>query len=197
MTPAVAIFLKAPRMGGVKTRLAAEIGARQALRLYRVMVSHTLAVVRETGYPTTVWFAPADAGPEVRHWLGEEWSLRPQASGDLGARLAAASHAVEPGQGWIALGGDCPALTADLLRDAAGIVERGEIALGPTPDGGYYLLGGRTPLPDLFSSMPWSTDRVLPETRARLARAGAGWRELPALRDVDTAADARAEGLLT
>jgi glycosyltransferase A (GT-A) superfamily protein (DUF2064 family) len=45
--------------------------------------------------------------------------------------------------------------------------------------------------------MPWSTSAVLSETRARLARAGAVWRELPTLRDVDTAADARAEGLLT
>ncbi|MDP9258278.1 MAG: glycosyltransferase, partial [Actinomycetota bacterium] len=62
---------------------------------------------------------------------------------------------------------------------------------------GYYLIGGRTPLPDIFTGMPWGTDRVLAETRARLTRISAAWHELPTLRDVDTADDARAEGLLT
>jgi uncharacterized protein len=195
--PALAIFLKAPRLGGVKTRLAAEVGDRHALRLYRLMAARTLAAAREAGLDSTVWFAPADAAPEMRYWLGDGWALRPQASGDLGARMAAASQAVARGRGWIAIGGDCPRLTATLLREAAGIVAAGEIAIGPTSDGGYYLLGGPTPLPDLFTAMPWSTERVLAETRARLARVGAAWRELEALRDVDTAADARAEGLLT
>ena len=197
MTPAIAVFLKAPRLGRVKTRLAGEIGDRHALRLYRLMAARTLAAVRQTGLEATVWFAPADAGAELRYWLGDGWSLRPQASGDLGARLAASTHAIEAGRGWIALGGDCPAITAEVILEASAIVGRGEIAIGPTLDGGYYLLGGRTPLPDLFSGIPWSTERVLTETRARLARVGAAWQELPALRDVDTAADARAEGLLT
>jgi glycosyltransferase A (GT-A) superfamily protein (DUF2064 family) len=71
------------------------------------------------------------------------------------------------------------------------------MVIGPSEDGGYYLIGGPTPLPDLFSGMAWSTHRVLEETRARLEHAGIPWQELPVLRDVDTAEDARAEGLLT
>lgn len=197
MTPALAIFLKAPRLGTVKTRLAAEIGDRQALRLYRLMADRTLTAARDAGLEATVWFTPADAALEMRFWLGECWELRPQASGDLGARLAAAGQSVAPGRGWLAIGADCPALDAELLRVAGAIVVQGEIALGPTADGGYYLIGGRAPLPALFDAMPWSTSRVLAETRARLARAGIAWRELPMLRDVDTAEDARAEGLLT
>ncbi len=197
MTPALAVFLKAPRIGTVKTRLATEIGARQALRLYRVLAHRTLAEVRLAGLEATVWFTPSDAATEMRRWLGESWDLRPQASGDLGMRLAAAAHAVPPGRGWLAIGADCPRLDAALLREAAAVVARGEIVLGPSRDGGYYLLGGPTPLPDLFSAMPWSTSRVLGETRARLVHAKASWHELVTLRDVDTAADARAEGLLT
>ena len=198
MTPLVAVFLKAPRAGAVKTRLASAIGDRQALRLYRVMASRTLAAVRETGFDATVWFTPADATVEMRRWLGEAWDLRPQASGDLGTRLATAEQAVTRGRAWLAIGGDCPRLDAELLRVAAAVVTRGEIALGPSDDGGYYLIGGRTPLPvALFEDMPWSTSGVLAETRARLAGAGVAWRELPTLRDVDTADDARAEGLLT
>jgi uncharacterized protein len=197
MTPALALFLKAPRPGTVKTRLAAEVGERQALRLYRVMAGRTLAAATESGLDTTIWFTPADATSEMRFWLGERWTLRPQASGDLGARLAAAEQSVERGRGWLAIGGDCPGVDAELLRVASAILARGEVALGPTHDGGYYLIGGRTPLPPVFSGIPWSTSGVLAETRARLTRAGVPWRELPTLRDVDTAEDARAEGLLT
>jgi rSAM/selenodomain-associated transferase 1 len=197
VTPAVAIFLKAPRAGRVKTRLAAEVGDRHALRLYRLIAARTLAAVRGTGLEATVWFAPADAGPELRYWLGDEWPLRPQASGDLGARMVASTQAVEAGRGWIGLSGDCPGITAEVVLEAAAGIERGEIVLGPTHDCRYYLLGGRTPLPDLFTAMPWSTEHVLGETRARLTRVGAAWHELPVLRDVETAADARAEGLLT
>jgi rSAM/selenodomain-associated transferase 1 len=197
MSAALAVFLKAPRMGAVKTRLASEIGARQALRLYRVMVARTLASVGDANLEVTVWFTPPEAAAEVRFWLGARWDLRPQASGDLGARLSAAEHAVPRGRPWIAIGVDCPRLTSELLQEAVDVIERGSVVLGPATDGGYYLIGGTTPLPGLFTDMPWGTDRVLSETRARLQRAGARWHELPELRDVDTAAAAKAEGLLT
>jgi len=196
MRPSLALFLKAPRIGTVKTRLASEIGDRRALRLYRVLVARTLSAVREVGLEVTIWFTPVDAASEMRFWLGD-WDFRPQASGDLGARLAAAARAVEPGRGWIALGADCPRLGAEHLREASALVEQGELVVGPSEDGGYYLIGGPTPLPDLFSEISWSTDRVLEETRTRLKLSGVRWHELPLLRDVDTAEDARAEGLLT
>lgn len=197
LTPLVAVFLRAPRLGTVKTRIAADVGPRRALDLYQLMAARTLDAVRESGLDATVWFTPVDALAEMRIWLGDGWELRPQASGDLGARLATAARAVVPGRGWMAIGADCPRLDAALLREAAGLIARGVITLGPTVDGGYYLIGGPTPLPDLFSVIPWSSDRVLTETRARIARAGVRAHELPELRDVDTAADARAEGLLT
>jgi len=193
----LAVFLKAPRPGTVKTRLASEIGSRQALRLYRVMVARTLECVRRAGFDATLWFTPQDAASEMRFWLGEGWDLRPQSSGDLGARLSAAEHAVPTGGAWVAIGVDCPRLTSELLQEAFDMIQHGSIVLGPATDGGYYLIGGTTPLPELFTEMPWGTDRVLGETRARLQRAAAPWCELPELRDVDTAAAARAEGLLT
>jgi rSAM/selenodomain-associated transferase 1 len=198
MTPLVAIFLQAPRSGAVKPRLASAIGDRQALRLYRVMASRTLTAVREAGFDATIWFAPADAAVEMRRWLGDACDLRPQASGDLGSRLAAAEQAVTRGRGWLAITGDCPRLDGELLRVAAAVAARGEVALGPSEDGGCYLIGGRTPLPTaLFEGSVWNASGAAAEIRARLARAGLAWRELPTLREVDTAEDARAEGLLT
>lgn len=195
--PEVAVFLEAPRLGGVKTRLAREIGERHALRLYRVMAARTLDAVERAELEATVWYAPADAGAEMRFWLGERRRLVPQASGDQGARLAASLRAAAPGRGWLALAADCPGLDPGLLLTAAAHVLRGDPVLGPTHDGGYYLIGGVAPLPDLFTDIAWGSGRVLSETRARLARAGRVWRELPTLRVVSTAADAQAEGLLT
>ena len=197
MTVHVSVLLKAPRIGFVKSRLATEIGEQQALRLYRVMAARTLAAVKAAGLPATIWYAPAEAAPEMRRWLGDEWSLRPQASGDLGARLAAASRSVEAGEWWLGVGGDCPDLRASHLHQACDLLRRYRVVLGPGHDGGYYLIGGWVPLPDLFTDMPWSSDRLLMSTRARLEELGMSHAELTVLRDVDTAADARATGLLT
>jgi rSAM/selenodomain-associated transferase 1 len=190
-------MLKAPRPGFVKTRLAAEIGALHALRLYRVLAARALAAARALGAPTVVWYSPAEAGPEMQRWIGTEWDLRPQASGDLGARLAAAARSVPRGEAWICIGGDCPDLTVEILRKACAFLKRVEVVLGPTLDGGYYLVGGRAPVPDLFSAMPWGTDALLEATRRRLEATAVSFIELPVLRDVDTGADARAAGLLT
>ena len=161
------------------------------------MVARTLAAARAAGLEITVWYAPSDAGPEMRYWLGEGCHLRPQASGDRGVRLGAAARAAEPDRAWLALVGDCPGLEAALLREAATIAERGEAVIGPTVDGGYYLIGGMPPLPDVFTAMPWRSDRLLAETRARLAHVGVVWRELRPLTVVDTIEDAKAERLLT
>jgi uncharacterized protein len=197
VTPALAVFLHAPRLGTVKSRLAAEVGERHALRLYRIMAARTLAAARGAGLEVTVWFAPGDAGPEMKYWLGEDCEFRPQASGDRGARLGAAARAADPGRPWLAIVGDCPSLDAAMLSRAAVIVERGDFVIGPTVDGGYYLIGGNPPVPDIFTAMPWGSSRLLAETRARLAHVGVTWRELPALRAVDTMEHARAERLLT
>jgi uncharacterized protein len=98
---------------------------------------------------------------------------------------------------WLALLGECRGIDATLLRKAAEIAERGDLVLGPTDDGGYYLIGGVPPMPDVFSAMPWGSDRLLAETRTRLANVGASWRELRSLTLVETIEHARAERLLT
>jgi glycosyltransferase A (GT-A) superfamily protein (DUF2064 family) len=161
------------------------------------MVARTLAAAREAGLRVTVWFAPGDAGPEMRFWLGDDCDFRPQASGDRGTRLAAAARGAEDHRPWLALVGDCPALDAALLREAMTVAERGDAVIGPTRDGEYYLIGGMPPLPDLFTAIPWGSGRVLAETRARLAHVGVTWHELQPLTIVETVEHARAERLLT
>jgi glycosyltransferase A (GT-A) superfamily protein (DUF2064 family) len=194
---ALAVLLHAPRPGTALPRLAAEVGERHALRLYRVLAARTLAAALAADLEPTVWFAPADAGAEMRFWLGDTWDLRPQSSGDSGARLAAAEHATELGRIWLAARADCPRLDATLLRQAVALAGSGEIVVGPTGDGACYLLGGRAPLPPGLSSIAWAPSGAAAALRGRLGSADVTWRELPTLRVVETAADARAEGLLT
>lgn len=197
MTPHVALMLKAPRAGRVKTRLALAVGDAVALRLYRHMAEHALEVCRAAGWTRTVWFDPPDAEQEMRAWLGNV-PLAPQPEGNLGRRMAHAAAAAEAEavEAVVFLGGDCPGLGAPHLEQAAAALREAPLVLGPSPDGGYYLLGIRLPAPDVFTGMPWSTDGVLEATRARLRSLGLMWRELPPLRDVDTLDDAIAEGLV-
>ena len=161
------------------------------------MAARSLAAARESGCDITVWFAPSDAEPEMRHWLGDGCDYRPQPAGDRGLRLGTAARAAAAGRSWLALVGDCPALGAAMLAEAGAIAARGEFVIGPTTDGGYFLIGGTPPMPDIFTAMPWGTHRLLGETRLRLAHVGVGWRELAPLREVETIEQARAERLLT
>jgi rSAM/selenodomain-associated transferase 1 len=197
MTVHCAIFLQVPRAGQVKPRLAAEIGDSHALRLYRIMAARAIAAITEAGYRPVIWYAPADGRQEMVRWLGADIDLRLQASGDMGVRLAAAVRSAADGEPWLALSGDCPALEAVHIREAVERLEDWPVVLGPALDGDCYLIGGIAPLPDLWSEMPWGTHRVLDETRRRLESLRIRWTELPALRDVETADDARAAGLLT
>jgi glycosyltransferase A (GT-A) superfamily protein (DUF2064 family) len=160
------------------------------------MVARTLAAAREAGLEVTVWFAPGDAGAEMRYWLGEDCDMRPQASGSLGMRLGAAARAADAGRPWLALVGECPGIDAAVLREAAAIAEDGDVVIGPTADGGCYLIGGMPPLPDVFTSLPWGSD-ALAATRTHLAHLGVAWRELRPLTIVETMEHARAERLLT
>lgn len=197
MTPTVAVLLKAPRLGIVKTRLAADVGAARALAIYRTLAERQLRAV-PAGWPITVNFTPADSGQELQSWLAAIPRIpavvyRPQPDGDLGGRIAAAfSQAFAGGAACaFALGGDCPDLDATLLEHAADRLTQPAIdaVLGPAADGGYYLLGLRAPCPGLFVDVAWSTPQVLDQTRARLRNAGLRTYELPVLHDIDTAED--------
>jgi glycosyltransferase A (GT-A) superfamily protein (DUF2064 family) len=84
---------------------------------------------------------------------------------------------------------DSPDLPAELLGEAFSRLERAPVVLGPCPDGGYYLIGLSGLIPELFRDMPWSTDRVVPETEARVRAMGLTLSHLPEWHDVDTAAD--------
>jgi glycosyltransferase A (GT-A) superfamily protein (DUF2064 family) len=89
----------------------------------------------------------------------------------------------------ILVGSDLPGLTAARLVDAFAALRRVSAVLGPSTDGGYWLVGQRRPGRDLFTGVPWSSPMVLQATRRRLRELGAPHVELSPLRDADTISD--------
>ena len=186
----VLLFLKAPRPGTVKTRLAADLGNEAATVLYRRLAERQIAAVHATGLPLELHFAPADAEPELRAWLGDTAGhFIPQCSGDLGARLAnATSRAFADGATRVALiGTDCPALDATRLLSAFATLTDApaDAVFGPARDGGYYLLGLSGPHLDLFRDIPWSTADTLRVSLARAESATLRTASLPEEDDID------------
>lgn len=188
----VIVFLKAPIPGLVKTRLLPRFGASGATRLYRAMADDLLdRLATLTNVDVEIRFAPAREEALLRDWLGDRWRLSPQRGRDLGARMAAAFGSAfrERCTRCVIVGSDVPELSAALVTDALAHLEHHDVVLGPSHDGGYYLVGLREPHRELFTEMAWSTDRVLAETVRRTRRNGLSVHLLRALADVDVPAD--------
>jgi len=124
--------------------------------------------------------------------------LRPQSVGPLGSRLATAfaRHFADAADRVVIVGTDCPGIDRRLVTEAFSALSSHDVVLGPTLDGGYYLIGLREPQPALFRDIPWAGGAVLAQTRAKAHTLRLSVRLLRPLRDVDTAPDARALGLL-
>jgi uncharacterized protein len=184
------IFVKAPRPGLVKTRLAQALGPEAAARIYQQLVAMLLKSLG--GFENVeLRFAPDDALPEIRSWLRPGWTALPQGKGDLGMRLTRAlAEAFESGSGRVVvIGSDSPEVTAMDIQEAWAGLHTHELVLGPACDGGYWLIGLNRPLSDLFDRISWSTARVLEQTEARARAAGMSWMRLRELADIDTAED--------
>jgi rSAM/selenodomain-associated transferase 1 len=194
---ALVVFVKHPAPGAVKTRLAAAVGPEAAARLYRTLAERVLEATtpRAGEYERLVFFDPPGALADVRTWLPGV-RLAAQSAGDLGARMADAfGRAFARGAARVALvGTDAPGLSRETVVQALDALDTADVAIGPTDDGGYYLIALREPRPELFAGVAWSTPSVREQTRARAASAGLSIRELPRLRDVDTLQDLRELG---
>jgi rSAM/selenodomain-associated transferase 1 len=132
----------------------------------------------------------------MRAWLGARQFCAQQGA-DLGARMAHAfrTHFASGEEPVIAIGADCPAVDASVIGDAVRHLESHDVAIGPTFDGGYYLLGLNAPQPDLFDTVPWSTADVFRITVDRCRARDLSVALMPPRRDVDTRADIEALGL--
>ena len=190
---AVAIMAKAPRPGQVKTRLCPPLLPAEAAALYRCFLLDKIAAVGALAETQPVIaYTPDDARAEFTA-LAPGFALVAQHGPDLGARLQAtlASLLAAGHAGAIAVDSDTPTLPGAFLQQAVDRLTRPgpDVVLGPTEDGGYYLIGVRVAHRELFEGVPWSTPDVLDVTLRRAAAAGLHAACLPPWFDVDTAGD--------
>jgi uncharacterized protein len=190
--PTVLVFLKAPRFGYVKTRLAGTLGSAAANAVYRELTERQMAEI-PAHWRLEVHYAPRGARPEMRPWLGKRPRYRLQRGEGLGARLTNAfGAAFAAGASRVfAIGADCPDLDAASMRLASQALNATDVVLGPAKDGGYYLIGLRRHLPSLFAEIPWSSDEVLRTTLRRARALGASIHLLEEREDIDDAAALR------
>lgn len=184
---AILLFLKAPRGGYVKTRLAHSTGPERALKAYRALVERQWAELPHHDR-IEVHYTPNDADFEMRQWLGHEHEFYAQAVGELGVRL---EHSVEQAfergaKSVFCIGGDCPKLDQLHFEQAtAALQEDCDVVFGPTEDGGYYLIGLNAPQPELFQDIPWSSRNTLDASLQKAASLGLRVKLLEMLYDID------------
>lgn len=197
----ILLFLKAPRRGHVKTRLAHHVGSERALKVYRTLVARQWTVLPESAC-VEVHYTPHDATVEMRNWLGHGVDYYPQSKGDLGARLGhSVQSAFDRGAHTVTcIGGDCPQLEARHFAEAEAFLDGGQdVVFGPSEDGGYYLIALRLPLAELFADIPWSTRNTLDASLKKAESLSLKVGLLETLYDIDEEAElerALADGLI-
>lgn len=181
------VFARAPRIGRVKSRLAAEIGAINAWRVYRQMV---LALLQRLGkqHRWHCWLA-VDSCPGVhnRSIWPYGWRQIAQGNGNLGTRMASVARMLPPGP-VVIIGSDIPEIAVNDVTTAFRSLARNDLVFGPAIDGGYWLIGfKRRPVPHgLFSDVRWSSRYALTDTLANARHLKVACLHL--LEDIDTAA---------
>jgi hypothetical protein len=188
------IFTRYPEAGKSKLRLAPALGAVGAAKLQRLMTRHILSRAARFSRlaPVSVEVCFEGGNEEkMRRCFGASFPFTPQATGDLGIRmLRAIQRAFEKGaQRVVLIGSDCPGITAEILQKAFAALEQTEAVLGPSRDGGYYLVGLRRPVPELFSDTSWGAKTVFRASMNILQTLGLSTAIVDELRDVDNVDD--------
>lgn len=216
MSTLLGIFAKYWIPGTVKTRLAQTIGDETAAQVHRLLVESLLARFESVADRQILSFSPPSAQGKLSELPLGRWELVPQASGDLGMRMKhffASSLGVASDSGSsnttvssfggnsdkdaapvspprvLLIGSDSPDLPHAYLQEALDALRTVSVVLGPTDDGGYYLVGMSRFIPELFDDIAWSTPAVWSQTVDRLATRGIPYHVLPQWYDIDTAPD--------
>ena len=195
LCPRLILFARVPRMGRVKTRLAAEIGPAEALRFYRARLAAMLrAAASDPRWETVLALTPEGGLGELGLALPPRLRVMGQGAGDLGRRMRTAFELAPPGPALI-LGTDIPDAGQAHIAAAFRALRRTDAVFGPASDGGYWLVGlsarRRRSMGALFENVRWSSPHALADTLRSLP-AGTKPATLETLSDIDTGADYRA-----
>ena len=186
---ALIIFVKNPEPGKVKTRLAKTIGDLKALLIYKELLRHTVHITQNLSCNKYVFYEDSVNRNDL--WLNVSYHKCLQNGKDLGERmLNAFSEVIQQGyKKVVIIGSDCYELNTEILLEAFRKLDSRKIVLGPAIDGGYYLLGLRSLISQIFIAIPWSTEKVLTRTLFILNQCQMDYDLLPELRDIDKDTD--------
>ena len=185
------MFAKYWEPGQVKTRLAATLGEQPSARVYQVFVETLIHRLADVADHRILAFAPPDREHNFQQ-VQATWDLQRQLDpGDLGDRMQNFFEtALRDGFDRVVLiGSDSPDLPVDVLHQAFEQLGDHDVVLGPSLDGGYYLIGVAGQVPSVFDGMPWSSPELWETTVRRLTEQQCRFAVLPTWYDVDTLAD--------
>lgn len=181
------LFAKYWQPGQVKTRLAKSIGEERAAAVYCQFICALLE--RLDGCCKRRWLActPSDQIGQFEGILPEGWQLESQVDGDLGQRMRSffERRFAEGCRRIVLLGSDSPHVPRQYVRQAFDQLQSHDVVIGPTEDGGYWLIGVADCVPDIFETIPWSTPQVWSATVEAIHSAGLSHAVLPSWYDVD------------
>lgn len=190
------IFVKNAIVGEVKTRLASTLGNEKALEVYQKLLKIT---ARETSNVNAEKLVSYSKFVEENDDFAKNiYEKSVQKKGDLGEKMKQAFRSgFETGFSRIVLiGSDCPEISQNLINEAFNELAEADSVIGPSDDGGYYLIGLSRFIPEIFDDVEWSTSSVFTSTITALDEVGATYRILKKLNDIDTESDLNASDLL-
>ncbi len=187
---ALIIFIKNPALGKVKTRLAKTVGNEKALEIYLELshITRDNASILKNIQPYVFYSDFIDKNDD---WSNDIFEKQVQSGDDLGDRMSNAfKEILQKHPSVCIIGSDCPTLSVGILNQSFEMLQNHDFVVGPSTDGGYYLLGISSKKYEfLFKNMEWSTENVLSETLQRIAENEKTVALLPALTDVDEEKD--------
>ncbi|CAM2068019.1 TIGR04282 family arsenosugar biosynthesis glycosyltransferase [Sulfidibacter corallicola] len=193
MKCALICFLKYPEPGHVKTRLAAHLGEPQAAELYAALAERVITEVYplSQSYDLILCHDPAHDVGLYREWIGDTWVYWEQESGDLGTRMSCAvDRALDEGYGRIAvIGSDCIGMDEAFIDGVFSHLAEHDFVIGPSTDGGYYLIALQEYSPWIFDDIEWSTETVLETTLSKVEARELSAFQLDAKMDIDSLDD--------
>jgi len=192
---ALLVFMRAPRAGKVKTRLARSLGDEKAAEFYNLCIDATLEEIGQLSKEIDKYisFTEPTSKYEVERLAGLGFKVTLQEGEGLGQRLCNAfSRVLENGaQKVVIVASDVPDLSARIMTDAISSLDNSDVVIGPCYDGGYYLIGMKELHGELFHGISWGTERVYQQTLDATRKKALAVRGLPILVDIDTEADLR------
>jgi rSAM/selenodomain-associated transferase 1 len=185
------VFVRNPELGRVKTRLAKTIGDQAALEIYEILSKHTAKIISEIDSDKLIFYSEKIQDNDI--WTVINCKKQIQTKGDLGQKmLDAFQYGFSLGyQKILIIGSDLYSLRPKHIESAFEQLENYDVVIGPALDGGYYLLGLNSVIPEIFKQKQWSTSSILKDTLSDLKKFNVNL--LEPLNDIDTYEDLKKE----